>query len=136
MTHPTHLFLAASAVAVAPVWFLMIARPDARLTRRLVTSERVILVPVALYGLFMLTTVGPHLADLRLGTGTVLVVAWMHFLPFDLFVGRWIYLDASRRGLRHWRVGPALLLTMFLGPFGFGAYTLLARVPTRVAAMR
>jgi len=32
------------------------------------------------------------------GTGAGTTLAWVHFLAFDLFVGRWIYLDARGEG--------------------------------------
>jgi hypothetical protein len=49
-------------------------------------------------------------------------LAWAHFLAFDLFVGRWIYLDSRERGSSAGLVAPALLLTLMLGPIGFLLY--------------
>ena len=45
-----------------------------------------------------------------------------HFLAFDLFVGRWEYLDARERQLTHWLLAPCLFLTLMLGPLGLLAY--------------
>ena len=66
----------------------------------------------------------PDLATIAalLGTPEAAVVAWVHFLAFDLFAGRWEYLDAQERGVSHWLLGPCLLLTLMLGPLGLLCY--------------
>jgi hypothetical protein len=53
-----------------------------------------------------------------LGTPEGATVAWVHFLAFDLFVGRWVYLDARARGITPWLTSPLLFLTLMLGPAG------------------
>jgi hypothetical protein len=50
------------------------------------------------------------------------MIAWAHFLAFDLFVGRWAYLDAGERGVPVLLMGPLLILTLLLGPVGLGLY--------------
>jgi hypothetical protein len=68
-----------------------------------------------------------------LGSPEGATVAWVHFLAFDLFVGRWIYLDARTRELPWWATSPLLFLTLMLGPIGLLAYLL---VRTRTASLR
>ena len=51
-----------------------------------------------------------------------LVVAWAHFLVFDLFVGAWEGRDARRRGIAHWKVAPCQFLTFMAGPLGLLCY--------------
>jgi len=46
----------------------------------------------------------------------------VHFLAFDLFVGRWIYLDSRRRQVSPWLMAPLLFLTLMLGPAGLLLY--------------
>jgi hypothetical protein len=46
----------------------------------------------------------------------------MHFLAFDLFVARWIYLDVQERDWPTWLLSPLLALTLMFGPLGLGAY--------------
>ncbi|WP_179379859.1 abscisic acid-deficient protein Aba4 family protein [Jannaschia marina] len=58
--------------------------------------------------------------------GTVLA-GWIHYLAFDLFVGGWILRDGRRRGVPHWAILPALLLTCLLGPVGFLLHLALRR---------
>jgi hypothetical protein len=64
-----------------------------------------------------LATVAPLLA-----TPAGATIAWIHFLAFDVFVGRWIFLDAGERRLHPLVVGPVLALTLLFGPAGFLSY--------------
>jgi Domain of unknown function (DUF4281) len=48
----------------------------------------------------------------------LLLAGWVHYLAFDLFVGRWIVDDALARGLPRLAVLPCLLLTFLFGPVG------------------
>ena len=41
-----------------------------------------------------------------LGTPVGAAAGWAHFIAFDLFVGRWMYLDARERGLHPLADGP------------------------------
>ena len=52
----------------------------------------------------------------------ILLLAWVHYLSFDLFVGMWITRDRARLGLSPWPVAPCLLLTLMLGPVGLALY--------------
>ncbi len=119
---------------VMPSWLLMILAPRWALTTRLMQSP-VSLVPLPLvYAALVVPRLGalvplllpPTLAGvmglLATPEGTTLV--WLHVLAFDLFVGRWIYLDSRERGFPAWWVSPLLLLTLAFGPFGLLAYML------------
>jgi len=55
------------------------------------------------------------------------VVAWAHFLVFDLFVGAWEGRDARRRGIAHWKVAPCQFLTFMAGPLGLLVYLAVRR---------
>jgi hypothetical protein len=63
-----------------------------------------------------------------LGSPAGATIAWVHFLAFDLFVGRWIYLDSQDRKIRAWLMAPVLFLTLMLGPAGFLLYLLIRPV--------
>jgi hypothetical protein len=52
----------------------------------------------------------------------VLLLAWVHYLCFDMFVGLWEMRDAKRLDLPWIAVAPCLILTLLFGPFGFGSY--------------
>jgi hypothetical protein len=60
----------------------------------------------------------PAIHDL-LSRTEVTAPAWSHYLAFDLFIGRWMFLRERRRG--YW-LSPILLATLMLGPVGLLAY--------------
>src|SRR5260370_26566157 len=60
-------------------------------------------------------------------------IAWVHFLAFDLFVGRWIYLDSQERRISPWLMAPVLFLTLMLGPAGFLGYLIVRSLATVVS---
>src|SRR5215212_2230726 len=41
----------------------------------------------------------------------LLLAGWLHYLAFDLLVGRWEVRDAANRAIPPWLVAPFLLLT-------------------------
>ena len=49
-------------------------------------------------------------------------VSWLHMLPGDLFIGRWIYFDSQERGLSPWLVSPVMGLTCTSGSIGYILY--------------
>lgn len=118
----------ASFLLVAPFWLAMIALPGWRVTRRVVASPWIAAPAAALYLALVLPGLPGVLAAVAspsldaiaplLGTPEGATVAWLHFLAFDLFVGRWIYLDARERGITPWLTSPLLFLTLMLGPVG------------------
>lgn len=69
-----------------------------------------------------------------LGSAEGATVGWVHFLAFDLFVGRWAYLDARKIGLTAWISSPVLFFILMLGPFGFVLYLLARSIKTRSLA--
>ncbi len=140
---PETLF-ALSNLLVLPFWLLMIAAPGWGLTRRIVSSPWIVAAPAVLYALLVVPQMVDLLASLMnpqldaiaalLGTPLGATIAWAHFLAFDLFVGRWVYLDARERGLSAWIVSPLLALTLMLGPLGFLLYLLARRLPGPAAS--
>ena len=121
-----------SGLLVLPFWLLMIALPHWRWTRRLLGSPLVVAAPAILYALLVLPQIGtifpavanpalPEIAAL-LGAPTGATIAWVHFLAFDLFVGRWVYLDSREGGISGWIMAPVLFLILMLGPAGFLLY--------------
>jgi hypothetical protein len=55
---------------------------------------------------------------LLLGGPVGAAAGWAHFIAFDLFVGRWMYLDARERGIHPLVMAPVLVLTILLAPLG------------------
>ncbi len=126
----------ASFLLVAPFWVLLIFLPNWTWTERIIRSPWIAAPAALLYAVLVLPSfmgvltavANPDLAGIRalLGTPAGATIGWVHFLAFDLFVGRWLYLDSRERGLSPWLVSPVLLLTLMLAPIGFLVY-LLAR---------
>ena len=59
----------------------------------------------------------------------IVFVGWLHYLVFDLLIGRWIVEDSIDRGAS-WTfhvvgVVPSLFLTFYLGPTGWLLYMIL-----------
>ena len=130
-----------SSLLVLPFWGLMILLPRWRWTTRILRSRFVIAALAALYAALAL----PRLADIwpgvsrptldgvaaLLGSPAGATIAWIHFLAFDLFVGRWIYLDSQERRISAWVTAPALFLTLMLGPMGFLLYLIIRSLSAR-----
>ena len=121
-----------SAIAVLPFWLAMILFPRAKWTQRMVATPWIIVPPVACYLLLGM----PHVSQLLAVFGqpspeslaTVMrepwaaSMFWAYAGAFDLFVGRWMFLDARARGIGPLWVSPVLFVTIFFGPLGFILY--------------
>lgn len=121
-----------SNLLILPFWLLMIFAPKWRGTQRIMQSPLIILGPALLYLALVLPRIGgifpvvlqPSLSKVvaLLGTEDGATIAWAHFLAFDLFVGRWVYLDSRERDIHPLLIGPILFLVLMLGPIGFLLY--------------
>lgn len=124
----------ASSLLVMPFWALMVFTPTWRVTKRIIdTALPWIVVPASLlYAGLVIPDIGnvfvavsnPELASIRalLATPAGATIAWVHFLAFDLFVGRWAYLDSRCLQLSPWLVSPTLALILLFGPLGLLVY--------------
>jgi hypothetical protein len=129
---------------VLPAWAALILAPGWAGTRRLAAGPILGLGPLLLYAALALT----HLPDLAgvsptpaglaafLGTPFGSTIAWTHMLAFDLWVGRWIYLDSAARPLPRWAVSLILLLTLVMGPLGLLVYTVAQTTSSQDAAAK
>ena len=115
-----------------PVWALWILAPRSRPARVLAESLWPWQLLAALYLIFLCVALGGGegsgsfdfgslagvmaLFDSEWGTLT----GWVHYLCFDLFVGRWIMNDAPNGG---YRLAPVLFLTLMFGPVGLLLYS-------------
>ncbi len=121
-----------SAIAVLPFWFAMIVFPRAGWTQRMVATPWIILPPVACYLLLGMPHVGqflgafgqpsPESLAALMGEPWAASMFWAYAGAFDLFVGRWMFLDARERGIGPLWVSPVLFVTIFFGPLGFLLY--------------
>lgn len=129
-----------SGLLVMPVWLLMIVLPHWRWTRQLLTSPLAIAPAALLYAALVVPRIAeiwpmvsnaslPAVMNL-LGTPAGATIGWVHFLAFDLFVGRWAYLDSRQRNISAWLMAPVLFMTIMLGPVGFLLYLVVRAVAT------
>src|SRR5499426_702654 len=115
-----------SSFTVLPFWVLMIFLPLWPATQRLMSSPMVCATPAAFYAALVIprfaevwrAVSSPELSGVAaiLGSPAGAMIGWLHFLAFDLFVGRWIYLDSREREITAWVMAPVLILTLMLGP--------------------
>ncbi len=119
-------------IVVLPFWLPMIFFPNRPWTGRLVASPWIILPPVLVYtGLVLANSAAllsiPAHASPAVVAGVLSqpwggTLFWTHAAAFDLFVGRWIYLDSRDRGISALWVSPALVVAVLFGPIGFLMY--------------
>lgn len=121
-----------SGVLVMPFWALMIVAPRWQWTNRVIRSWLIVGLPALAY----LVLIAPELPSILpllarptlagiarlLGSPLGATIGWLHFLAFDLFVGRAVFLDARERGVPSWLVSPVLVLVLLVGPVGLLAY--------------
>jgi hypothetical protein len=129
------MFFTASNLVVLPFWALMILLPRWRWTNRIMRSPFISAAPATLYAALVFPRLGdiwpaishptPSGVAALLGSPAGATIAWAHFLAFDLFVGRWMYLDGQERRVSSWLMAAVLLLTLTLGPVGFLLYLIL-----------
>ena len=88
----------------------------------------VLLVPF--FGTYAGPIVSPDLPGLAvvLGSQAGAATIWAHAIGFDLFVGRWMYLDSRQRGVHALLMGPLFVLLILLSPLGLLAYLILRPV--------
>lgn len=135
-----------SSVAVVPLWFLMIVLPTWRRSRQIVAEPWAYAPLAVVYAVLVLPRFadiasvvvlrpGPDSVSALLGTPVGATIAWVHFLAFDVFVGRWAYLDSRERGVHPLVMAPVLLLTFLFGPLGLLAYLVVRTVRGRPATV-
>lgn len=129
---PYDLIFSSSSLLVMPFWVLMIFAGFWRWTPRIMRSLWVVVPAAVLYALLVLPDAlnvfaqvsNPALGNIvaLLGTPSGATISWVHFLAFDLFVGRWAYLDGHERGVPWWLVSVTLFFILMLGPMGLLMY--------------
>ncbi|MFI9384941.1 ABA4-like family protein [Kutzneria sp. NPDC052558] len=126
-----------------PCWGLMIFAPTWSVTHRVVSSPWIMVPPLVVYLFQALPVFGdlwaavsrPDLAVLQtfLATPAGAAAIWAQVIAWDLFIGRWMYLDSRERGLHPLLMAPLLVFTILLSPIGVLIYLGLrttARVPS------
>ena len=138
-----------SSALITPLWALMIFAPLWRVTRTIMQSPWVIAPAALLYAVLVLPNIAtvfpavssPNLEGIRtlLSSTSGATIAWVHFLAFDLFVGRWAYLDSRGLKLNVFAMAVVLFFTLMLGPVGalmyLGLRTTVQRITPQTAQL-
>ncbi|MBC6448471.1 ABA4-like family protein [Actinokineospora xionganensis] len=123
-----------------PFWALMVFAPAWSWTHRIVSSPWIVLPPVAVWAVLAV----PRFPELWSAVSTPSVekftafaadggaaaLIWAQIIAWDLFIGRWMYLEARRLGIHPLIMGPLLVFTILLSPIGLPAFLVL-RARTR-----
>jgi hypothetical protein len=124
-----------------PVWGLLVFAPGARLTKQWVFSLRIHALLALIYGMLFCWAItqdpapSPDAFSTLSGLTSLfssplgVLVAWQHFLVFDLFVGTWIARHAQQQNpnpsiKRRLILGGILTMSLMAGPMGFLLYFL------------
>lgn len=124
-------------LVVLPFWLLMLLLPNTGLTKRVMKSNLIFTLLGGIYATLLVQGIRKNPAGFKeianpnlegivklLSDRQGAFAGWMHFLTFDLFVGRWIYFDSLERG----KVARlSILLTFLAGPLGLLFYLRVAR---------
>ena len=120
-----------SSLYILPFWLMMWFAPTHERTAALMRSEWVYLAPLAVaYTIAVL----PNLLDIFIQLGSdmptpdivvglfsereVILIGWLHYLAFDLFVGRWTWQRLVATGQPIYVSMPVLLFSMMVAPLG------------------
>jgi len=129
------VFMLVFFVGAAPFWTLMIAAPGWRFTQRVMSTPWSATLPLVFWFPFAL----PRLGDLvpavakptlpvwqeLLTDPAVMTFTWAQIIAWDLFVGRWMYLDSRERGIHPAVMAPLLVLAIMLSPLAVPIYLVL-----------
>ncbi|MGC4082549.1 MAG: ABA4-like family protein [Vicinamibacterales bacterium] len=128
------LFSLANTLALV-TWIGLIAFQRTRIVR-----DRIVPAVVAVFAIAYAVLIARYWSGSSGGFGSLaavsllfandrlLLAGWLHYLAFDLLVGRWEAGDAAERGLSPWLAAPCLALTFMFGPAGWLAYLVVRRV--------
>ena len=127
------LFSVANTTALV-TWIVL-----ALFQRRRWATDGVVIAAVSLFAVAYVAIIGPRWFNSQGGFSSLgavatlfsnpwlLLAGWIHYLAFDLLVGRWEARDAAERGISQWIVAPCLALTFMFGPAGWLSYCIVRR---------
>jgi hypothetical protein len=134
----TALLFDLTFLVAAPFWALMILVPKWSWTKKIAESYLIVVPPSLIYVVLLvpeISTVLPLVTQPEIGpladylatpAGTALV--WAHMLAWDLFVGRWIYLEGRRLNVHPLVMAPVLVMTILLAPVGLLLFLIVRKV--------
>lgn len=126
---PDLIFSTANLLALL-AWILLALFPRRRIVVDVIVGIAVPVMLAAVYSVIVATTWSASeggfssLPDVAMlfNNRWMLLAGWVHYLAFDLLIGRWEVHDARERGIPHLLVLPCLALTFLFGPAGWLLY--------------
>lgn len=122
----TSLLFDLAFVVAAPFWALMVLAPRWSVTERVIANPAIVLPGVVIWAVLAVpifpelwsAVTSPSLDVLRdlLADDRAIALLWTQILAWDLFLGRWVYLESRRLDLSPWLMGPLLVLLILLSP--------------------
>ncbi len=120
-----------SSSFIFPMWVLMWFLPKHDITRKIVGNLKICIFPlIASYFILLLPNMGKVLITLAsdmptpeivvelFSTEQMIILAWLHFLVMDTFIGRYIWMRMLAAGRPIQISAPVLITCMMLGPIG------------------
>lgn len=122
--------------AILPAWVLLLLLPQRRFTHHIVVATAglmALLYVVMMLGLTRDKRPGFSMSEFSTLAGvhrllsdkSNVMIAWTHYLAFDILVGKWIVDDNRSYGLSQFLIAPCLVACLLLGPSGLLLYLLL-----------
>ena len=136
---PEQIFSIANLVA-AISWVLLALFPRRRVVSDVIVGTGIPVALAVVYTSIAVVMFGssdggfstlPQVAAL-FSNPWLLLAGWIHYLAFDLLIGRWEVLDAQQRGIPHLVVLPCLVLTFLYGPAGWLLYRAVAALNSQL----
>jgi hypothetical protein len=132
-------FILVFMACASPFWTLMIVAPNWRWTQRIMSSPWSVTPPLIFWFVFALPRFGELLPEVAkptmagwqhlLADPAALTFVWAQIIAWDLFIGRWIYLDSRKRGIHPLVSSPLIALAALLSPIAVPLYLFLRRFP-------
>jgi ABA4-like protein len=122
----------------APFWALMILAPTWSWTRRIASSAWIVAPTLVVWAILAVPLFGPLWAavtqpslpvlDALVADERAVALLWAQIIAWDLFIGRWMYLDSRERRVHPVLMAPILVLTILLSPIGLPIYLVVRRL--------
>lgn len=115
-----------------PFWALMILLPTWSWTKRIISSPLIVaptlvvwlVLALPMFGRLWTAVTGPSLSlwQTMVTDPAAVALLWTQIIAWDLFIGRWIYLDSRERRVHPLIMAPIMVFTILLSPLGLPLY--------------
>ncbi|MFC5290465.1 ABA4-like family protein [Actinokineospora guangxiensis] len=109
-----------------PFWLLMVVAPRWSVTQTVIGSPLIVLPGVVIWAVLAVpifpevwaAVTSPSLDVLRdlVADDRAIALLWTQILAWDLFLGRWVFLESRRLDMNPFAMGPLLVLLIMLSP--------------------